>query len=205
MKRFLLLALLACGPALANERAEGEANLIALSAQVVKAMEAFVPEVDGVRCVPKSLGEDWADYPFRPMIQSICRWADETGEQLAVFDIFFERERATRLLERMTAQQAAVAHGEPLNKPVQFYVKGDAIAQLTRTGFDFPLTPWLSGSVRLDQRRAGASGCRHGRRGADGPARGSGLQAGSCRSVGPVRQPPPPFGRDAAKRRAENA
>ena len=154
MKRFLLLALLACGPALANERAEQEANLIALSSQIAAAMQDYVPEVAGVRCVPKSLGEDWTDYPFRPMIQSTCRWADKTGAHEAVFHLSFDGDDARRMRDGLMTEQAAIAGKEPPEDPVRFYTQGDAIADVRLTGFNFVLPSGLVGSVTLDRRGA---------------------------------------------------
>lgn len=152
-----MLVLLACSPALANERAEQEANLVALSAQVVKVMEAYVPQVEGVSCVPKPLPENWALEAFAPLVQSNCDWVGETGEQQAVFQISFNGEQAQSILSSLKAEQAAIAGEEPPEDAGRFYEKGDAIANVQVAGSNFVLTPWLSGIFALN------------RRGTDGP------------------------------------
>ena len=152
MKRFLLLALLACSPALANERAEGEANLVTLSAQVVKAMEAFVPEVDGVRCAPKSELESRVDAAFRPSVQLDCILKDETGDERARFDMSFDSKKAAQQLDNMAATQAAIALGETSSFGLIHLASGDATAVVGAYGLTFVVTPWLAVSVDLDRR-----------------------------------------------------
>ena len=77
MKRFVLLALLVCGPAFANERAESEARLAVLSGEIIAVMQGVKLRPEGMDCTFSPGVQGPVYLTFVPTVSVICTWEQE--------------------------------------------------------------------------------------------------------------------------------
>jgi len=139
MKRFLLLALLACGPALANDRAESEARLAALSDQVISALGAALPLVDGMICQPGAPDKSPANRMFVPNWRADCRWAAGGADAQTTVTVVLSTSAVDVLQAQMARDQKTRVEEESTNIFKEFF--GQPKAEVMLTARDLKATP----------------------------------------------------------------
>jgi hypothetical protein len=97
MKRFLLMALLAGSPAFANDRAEGEARLAALSAQISAVLGAVVVQPAGMVCETADSAESAMTRAVLPSAWLTCRWEEAAEMQEASVALAFSPELSAQM------------------------------------------------------------------------------------------------------------
>ena len=154
MKRFLLMALLAGSPAFANDRAEGEARLAALSAQVVVALQTIELRPEGMECVSTVGPESPMYLTVLPSARLICRW-DEAGEgKEAQVGLILSPAASAQLQSEITETQKALEADRLTADRVRVYGLPVARAMRTELLVTAAPSPLIAGFAESGGRRA---------------------------------------------------
>lgn len=139
MKWFLLVALLAGSPAFANDRAESETRLAALSDQVVLALAAALPQVVGMICQPGAPDKSPANRMFVPNWRADCRWAAGGADAQTTVTVVLSTSAVGVLQTQMARDQKTRAEGKSANIYKEFFGQPKAVVMLTAR--DLKATP----------------------------------------------------------------
>ena len=144
MKRFFLLPLLVYGPALANDRAESEAKLAALSDQVIVALGAAVPKVDGMTCSPSLPDKSVANRMFLPTWRGDCVWSGDGETEEINLGLILSASAVDVPRTKFGMDQAALSDGKLPKAYAQFFGDPEAVVKLTPHDFSATPSDWIA-------------------------------------------------------------
>ncbi|MFZ1468200.1 MAG: hypothetical protein WAT09_04390 [Paracoccaceae bacterium] len=131
MKRLFFLALLVCGPAFANDRADSEAKLAALSDQVIALLQTVEVNPDGIVCSTGKATQSPMYLTVLPTAQLICRWGKADEETEVTVGIMLSPSGVV-LLQDEVAKTQKLLEAHTLDAD-QFWVFGLPVARGLRT------------------------------------------------------------------------
>lgn len=144
----LASALVLCGPVFANERAESEAKLAALSEKVSAALSTAMPSVEGMACEAADQDPSPTNRLLLPNWQALCRWTEGGGPQETRVILVL----STSLSEFYRDKILALSSAEASPTQHRLYPATDAQAVRTDSGIQAAPSPVFSAAASAPQK-----------------------------------------------------